>query len=176
MKLVEFKKDIVDFRNKVVEYSNLYVKSCDGILQKIIKNYEALAKLKTTIRMNFGKLEFCIKKFGKYPYINNGVNFGTYSVYSNAFSDDIPLRVGSSLGYVIQDLEYIIGKLEDMTEKDFKGAFKERKKNNRANYWNYVNLPWLIYRLLVLAWDHRIITGIIVGLVVAFLAYKLGWK
>lgn len=55
---------------------------------------------------------------------------------------------------------------------------KERRVLQRSNQnkWNYVNPFWLFWRFLLLAWEYKIISGIIVTLISGYLLWKFGWK
>lgn len=55
---------------------------------------------------------------------------------------------------------------------------KERKtlQKVKSNTWNYINPFWLTWRFLVLMWDHKILSGIIIALISGYLIWRFGWK
>ncbi|MCK5510075.1 hypothetical protein KAI65_00830 [Candidatus Parcubacteria bacterium] len=66
---------------------------------------------------------------------------------------------------------------------DFDKYYRRCKKdisqgNKSQERWNYVNPFWCFWQLLILAWKHKIISGIITvvvgGLIVHYLCFKLG--
>jgi len=187
MTIEELKQKILDFRNLVNQYNQLLLRSRDPIIPKIVRNYDQIESMRSKLNKKFGALEKYIRKLGKNPKMSDGVWDVFYSVYENAFSSDVLVRVGPSLNTVLQDLDYVLGKLEEITEKEFQEiinspkpkeilfteGIKEKKK---INYWNFVNPFWLFWRLLVLAWKYKIISGIIISLIVAYLSFKFGWK
>lgn len=44
------------------------------------------------------------------------------------------------------------------------------------NRWNYINPAWLIWNVLIIAWNHKIISSVIVALVSGYLLWSFGWK
>lgn len=68
----------------------------------------------------------------------------------------------------------------ELIESDLKQVYRgdnistiEKSKN--INYWNYINPIWLLWKVLVLAWQHKIITTVITGLIIAYITFVLGW-
>lgn len=182
--LVELKTAISEFRRKNQEYRDLLVKSRDIVRPVIVKNQQQIGKLKSELNAEYGKLEDFIMKYGNNPKVRNGVNPEYYYVYSNAFSNDILLRVGPSVEAVIQDLDYIIGKLSSVTEKDFKkqlelmqGHDKHINSVSETNkLWRVTNPLWLLWILVTFAWKHKLISLLIVFLGLIAIDYSLAGK
>lgn len=174
MKLNELKSEINQFQKDVITYRNLLRQHLDypgdvGDLNGKV------ASLRSNLIKKYAQLELYINVIGRNPRLHDGVWANLYSAYDNGLSEDIISRVGPSVEAMLTDLDYIIGKLDTLSEKDFKKLFFERSVQTNTNKWNYVNPFWLLWYLLVLAWDNKIISGIIIGLAVAYLAWRFGW-
>lgn len=127
MNIGNLKAEIVKFYDKVRAYRTLLLESRDPHIPKIIKNHEEIARQKTILIRDYAKLEVYIKKLGKNQLMNDGVWNIWYSPYDNAFSNDILVRTGPSIDAVINDLDYIIGKLEGMNSREFSTLLKSSK-------------------------------------------------
>lgn len=114
MTVRELKEQIEAFYKKVKSYRSLLVESRNPHIPEIEKNQEKIKESRKILIRKYAKLEPYIKKLGKNPKMCDGVWKIWYSPYDNAFSSDILLRVGPSIDAVIDDLDLIIGKLENM--------------------------------------------------------------
>jgi len=183
MKLKELIKRFIDFKQQVSDFRKLLLKSRGDVAPDIIKNHKEIEEMRSMLNNNYGKLEKYIIALGNSPIMKDGID--VYSAYQNAFADDTLLRVGPSLRTVIQDLDYILGKLEGLSEREFRKIIHQAKEKHnisenkpKANYWLYTSPLWLIWRLAFIAWKYRVklILGIGIGLIVAYLVYRFGWN
>lgn len=146
-------------------------------MPEIVRNGLEIAEKRRELNVEFGKLEKFISKFGKNPRMSDGVNPSTYSVYSNAFSNDILLRVGPSTDAVIQDLDYLTGRLNGMSETEFQQIANPVIANNKnRNYWQYTNPIWWIWEAIRFLWSHKIFASLFFILTVLAIDYSLAWE
>ena len=191
--LEELKDKILNFREKVDKYRSLLLESRGNYMMEIVRNHEEIGKRKAELNMIYGRLENYIAKLGNNPKMRDGVNPEYFPVYNNAFSADILERVGPSTDAVLQDLDYILGKLDRLSEEELNMLFNQKKiikeprlelqranrpldeaKKREINYWNFVNPFWLIWQLITLMWKHKIISTIVGGLILAYLKSCIG--
>lgn len=123
MTLQEVQKKMSFFRNTVQSYRDLLSESRDQIMPDIVRNFDEISSLRTTLNKLYAGLEKYINKLGKNIETSDGVWNVTYSPYDNAFTNDTLIRVGRSTDLIINDLDYIIGKLESMNEAEFQDLF-----------------------------------------------------
>ena len=127
----ELQKEISEFYNGVVVYRDLLSKSYNQFV-RIIKNHEELEKMRSDLSRGYGALSKYIKQIGNYP-MRSDVGGGPYPVYEIAFSKDILQRRGPCIESVIQDLEYMVGVLDGISENEFSSLFiKEEVKNKKT--------------------------------------------
>jgi hypothetical protein len=175
MKLEEFKTEITQFKKGVTSYQRL-LRSYFDYPGDVGDLGSKISTIRSGLLKKYAQLELYIKAIGRNPRLHDGVWANLYSAYDNGLSEDIISRVGPSVDAMLTDLDYIDGKLGTLDEKDFKKLFSRNTQNvGSTNKWNYVNPFWLSWQLFVLAWDNKIISGIIIGLVVAYLVWKFGW-
>lgn len=118
MKLSDLKGQIESFYQKVQSYRSLLIESRNPYIPEIEENHDKINEQKRILIRDYAKLESYIKKWGKDPKMSDGVHKIWYSSYDNAFSSDILLRVGPSIDAVLDDLDFIIGKLETENQED----------------------------------------------------------
>ena len=53
---------------------------------------------------------------------------------------------------------------------------RKNRPHNNLNRWNYSNLFWWIWKLLNIAWEHKIISGIIIAITAAYFIWRFGWN
>jgi hypothetical protein len=128
MTLDKFKIEIQKFSNKIREYRTLLSNSRDDLV-RIVRNHEEIDEQRAGLNIQYGSLSKYIKKIGNYP-MRSDVGGGPYPVYENALSAGILQRVGPCLDVVIQDLEFIIGKLNNMTEIEFEKEFSKKQNHH----------------------------------------------
>ncbi len=116
--------EVSNFREAVENYKRLLLESRDSMMPEIVRNYEQISIGRTALVRKYASLEKYLDKLGKRPRMRDGVNPEYYPVYHNAFSTDILLRVGPSLGAVEQDLDYVLGKLDSMSEEEVAGLLR----------------------------------------------------
>lgn len=176
-------KQINDFREEISKYRKLLLLSTDD-LGDIAENHKKLPQIRTNLIKVYAGLEDELKKFGRDPHMQDPVWKNIYSAYDNALSSDILQRRGRSIDAILTDLDYILGKLQHLSNDEIQNIIiTEKIKKQRIikqelkhiNYWDCVNPFWLLWQLLKVLWKHKIISGIIVGLIVTYLAYKFGW-
>lgn len=135
MNLEQLITAIINFRQQVQEYRDLMVRSRDRVVPEIRRNGEEIRQMRASLTGELGRLERYIRTIGNNPRMTDGVHQQAYSVYHNAFSADILLRVGPSTDAVLQDLDYIAGRLNGMTEDEFNEIMnpepREREENLR---------------------------------------------
>ena len=181
MTLNELKTAISEFRTRVQAYRDLMAQSRDSVMPKIVRNGRQISQMRAELNAEHGRLEKYIVKFGNNPRMSDGVNPQVYPVYSNAFSSDILLRVGPSTDAVLQDLNYINGKLNGLTESEFAEALQPPKKEvpqatPSTNYWHMTNPFWWVWEFAKLIWKHKLISVIITLLGVLAVDYSLAWR
>lgn len=101
--------------------------------------------------------------------MSNGVWNVSYSPYANAFTKDVLPRIGKSTDLIIGDLDYIIGKLEVMSEKELNNLFidKNSKGKNLDNAKSLHKEYWRMIYKNIINWvtENKIISGIIIAVV-----------
>lgn len=180
-------EEISVFRDKVGAFKKLLLRSRDSVMPEIVRNHDEIASMRRALVRKYASLEKYLDKLGKRPKMRDGVNPEYYPVYHNAFSTDILLRVGPSLEAVEQDLDYVLGKFESISEDELAGLLKNKEladpktiasartnnegvKNPHKQYWG---------KLLsdIWAWvKEHILATVIAGLILAGLVYLLGWN
>lgn len=173
-----------EFQKLIKDYRSLLLKSRNSV-NDIVENHAQIDIQRSILNRKHAGLQKYIQKFGRNPRMNDGVWNHVYSCYSNAFSADILQRVGPSIDGVLQDLDYILGTLITINEKEFQKMLENQQKKMEAaqptkkNHWNFVNPFWLSWEFLKLLWKHKIIAGIAtlgIGLATAYLTHIFGWN
>jgi hypothetical protein len=133
MKREELIKEIDKFKSRTKSFRKLLLESRDAVAD-IVRNHDKIAKQRSELIRIYAHLEKYIILFGNNPRMSDGVWVVTYPVYTNAFSADILQRIGPSLNAVIQDQDYILGRLDSMTNKDFKNMLNpDTKASHETN-------------------------------------------
>lgn len=181
MTLTELKTAIAEFRTRVQAYRDLMAESRDNVMPEIVRNGRQISQMRSELNAEHGRLEKYIAKFGNNPRMRDGVNPYIYPIYNNAFSDDVLIRVGRSTDGVLQDLNYITGKLNGLTESEFAEALQPPKKEvsqatPSTNYWHITNPFWWIWKFAKLIWKHKLISIIITLFGVLAIDYSLAWQ
>lgn len=184
MNLEELKKRILNFRSNVQDFYELLGKSRSRALPKIVRNHEKIARFRTLLNSEYGKLEKFLKHFGNYPSMRDGVNAVSYPAYSNAFSGDILQRVGPSIRAVLQDLDIISGKLSNLTEEELEQAMTPRQAKaehltdtkSGTNLWKTTNPVWLVWKFLCWSWQHKLLGVLALAVGLLAIDYSLAWK
>jgi len=181
MTLAELKTSISEFREKVQVYRDLMSESRDSVMPEIVRNGRQIAQMRSELNAEHGRLEKYITKFGNNPRMSDGVNPHIYPVYSNAFSDDVLIRVGRSTDAVLQDLNYLTGKLNGLTEDEFIEALRPPKQENpqttpSKNYWHMTNPFWWLWEFAKWIWQHKFISAIITVVGLLAVDYSLAWR
>lgn len=97
------------------------------------------------------------------------------SVYANAFSADILLRVGPSLDAVLQDLDYILGKLDSMSDLELGPLFDGHKNSYPVeNSGNFHKRYWKELFRRLWKWIKNPVVDLVVLLLGALLVYLFG--
>jgi len=183
MTLDELNISLAKFRQRVQNFRDLLHQSRNDAIPRIVRNHQQIAQMRSELNAEYGRLEKFIRKFGRNPQMADPVNRIPYAVYGNAFADDILQRVMPSLGAVLQDLDYIVGKLCGMTEDDFRQALeppkpkegKSSKEHPVINGWQITNPFWLLWRLIKFIWRHKIISILITLLSLLAIDWSLAW-
>ena len=181
MTLEEFRTAISEFRQKVRDYRALMVRSRDNVMPEIVRNGQEVAQMRTELNEDFGRLQRYIQKFSNNPRMNDGVNPVVYAAYPNAFSNDILLRVGRSTDAVLQDLDYIIGQLNGITENEFRNTMNPPQQENNLpqptrNYWHMTNPIWWLWKIVRLIWKHKVVSLLIALVGLLAIDYSLAWR
>ncbi len=113
--------------------------------------------------------------------MSDGVNSYIYPVYPNAFSNDVLIRVGRSTDAVLQDLDYILGKLNGMTEDEFHKTLNPPQQENdlsqpKPNYWHLTNPIWWLWEIVKFTWKHKIVSAAVLILGLLATDYSLAWR
>lgn len=74
--------------------------------------------------------------------------------------------------------QFLGSKVGEYEDQDYTYLDKEEitTKKMGFNYWNIVNPFWLIYKLIVFTWKHKLITAIIMIVTLLGIDYSLAWK
>src|SRR3990167_9236570 len=179
MTLAELKTSISEFREKVQVYRDLMSESRDSVMPEIVRNGRQIAQMRSELNAELVRLEKYITKFGNNPRMSDGVNPHIYPVYSNAFSDDVLIRVGRSTDAVLQDLNYLTGKLNGLTQDDFIEALRPPKQENpqtppSKNYWHMTNPFWWLWEFAKWISQHKFISAIVTVVRLLAVEYSLG--
>lgn len=78
-----------------------------------------------------------------------------------------------------QEINQFLGrKVAEWKRYNFSDLDKKEglKKDRKFEYWNVVNPFWLIWKLLVFVWKHKLITAIITIIGLLGIDYSLAWK
>ena len=119
--------EISCFRDAVSDFKRLLLDSRDRMMPEIVRNHEKITVDRRALVRKYASLEKYLDKLGKRPRMRDGVNPEYYPVYHNAFSTDILLRVGPSLEAVEQELDYVLGKLESVTEEEVENLLRNQE-------------------------------------------------
>jgi len=180
MTLNEVKTIIYEFRKKVQDYRDLMLVSRDSVMPEIVRNGQQIMQMRSELNGEYGRIEKYIKKFGNNPRMSDGVNPVIYPVYNNAFSNDVLIRVGESTDAVLQDLDYIIGKLNGMAEDEFREIMQPPKQAVSVvpgiNYWHMTNPAWWLWKFTKWIWQHKLISVIITLIGILAIDYSLAWR
>jgi len=131
---------ITEFYEQLKAYRKLLSGSRDSMVQ-IVRNHEEIAAERSDLNRKYGSLERYIKKFGNYP-MRSDVGGGPYPVYEVGLSTDILQRRGPCIDATIQDLEFILGRLENMTNENFEEKRNPKEiTNNKMSPSNSVIFP-----------------------------------
>lgn len=175
-------QEFTSFRKDVSSYETLLHESRDDMAD-IVRNHDKIAEKRSDLTKAYAKLEKFIKIFGQNPKYHNGVWPVYLDVYGTAFSSDILQRVGPCIDSVLQDLDYIIGKLKNFTEDEFNLAVnpkpqtkKEKSTNSKVNFWQYSNPVWLFWQLGKIIWKHKVISLFVMILGLVAIDYSLAWR
>lgn len=124
--------------------------------------YDARARLVATLRSQLNQQH---GKLQKYIYVITG---GPGSAYLTAFSDAPAQNVVSATSSVIDNLDWIIGRLDSMDEKEYRSLFKEKREAGlHAKYWSALfSSVW--------SWILKHLTEVVVGVAVIALAAWFG--
>ena len=125
----DIKEKISAFRADVQKLRDLLLSSRNS-MARIVKNHEAIDELRTQLNTCYGRLEKYITRLGNRPRMSDGVHRQSYPVYSNAFSSDVLQRSGPSLDAVLQDLDYILGKLDSLSDNESKDIFGDENEDD----------------------------------------------
>jgi len=150
-------------------------------MREIRRNHQQITQMRSELNEEYGRLERYILVLGNNPRKRDGVNPEYYFVYHNAFSSDILLRVGPSVDAVIQDLDYIMGKLNGMTEDGFREAMHPSRQESipavpSRNYWHITNPLWWLWELAKWIWQHKLISIVIAAVGLLAVDYSLAWQ
>ncbi|MDO8512677.1 MAG: hypothetical protein Q7S57_05350 [bacterium] len=181
MNLEKLKESILEFQQKVRLYRTLLSTSRDRILPEIRNNHEAIARMRSELNMDYGMLELYLKKFGNNPQMRDGVHPEYYFAYPNAFSSDVLVRVGPSVDAVLQDLDYLLGRLNAIKEDEFSEVLRLSKREksqspSNKNYWQLTNPVWLLWLFTKWIWQHKLISTIFTILGLLAIDYSLAWR
>ncbi|MBU2524903.1 hypothetical protein KKG71_06950 [Patescibacteria group bacterium] len=179
MDFQNIKKDIKNFSDRCNIYNDLLSESRDHYMPDLVRNLDEIKKQRSQLNRRYGALEKYLKKLGKNPWMSDGVNPERYPVYANAFSNDVYIRVGRSLDMVLQDLDYVLGRLDNMNEEDFKCLFTKTNKkilSKKAVLLKYTNPFWLIYIIAKCILRYKYIVLIVTIITLVGVDYTMAWK
>ena len=71
--------------------------------------------------------------------------------------------------------QFLGGKVAEWKRYDFSYLDKEKTLQG-ANYWNFVNPFWFIWKLLVFVWHHKLISAAAIIISLLGIDYSLAWK
>lgn len=170
MKKAELQSKIESFYESLKAYRELLSKSRDAMV-RIVRNGPELEEMRSDLNRTYGALSKYIKKLGNYP-MRSDVGGGPYPVYEIGLSADILQRRGPCIDAAIQDLEYILGRLEDMSDDDLDNLLAPKPQiadegNPHKRYWKMtLNNIWSWIKNHILA---TVIAGVILAVVLAWL-------
>lgn len=182
---------ITEFYEELRIYRGLLSKSRNSMVQ-IVRNHEEIAAQRSNLNKKYGSLERYIKKLGNYP-MRSDVGGGPYPVYEVGLSTDILQRRGPCIDAAIQDLEYMLGRLEGMTDEEYQFVINPKPKVHmvpaiNASGWagGHIGIKdiknphkqyWKMVFQKIWNWvKNNLITEIVIGLILAFLIYIFGWN
>ena len=81
----------------------------------------------------------------------------------------------------MQDLNYLTGKLNGLTENEFAEALQPPRQENpqttpRKNYWHMTNPLWWLWEFAKWIWQHKFISAIITVVGLLAVDYSLAWR
>ena len=121
-------KEINQFREDTKKYRDLLSGSRNEFVE-IIRNHKQISDMRSDLNKKYGYLEKYFYRFGRRPLGCDGVNPVKYSVYDSGLSNDILQRRGPSLDAMINDLDFIVGKLESISQSEIDDIFNEKEKH-----------------------------------------------
>lgn len=131
MKKSELKNKIEGFHGELKTYRELLSISRDTMV-RIVRNGLELEEMQNNLNRKYGRLSKYIKKLGNYP-MRSDMGGRSYPAYETALSADILQRRGPCIDVAIQDLEYILGRLEDMSDDEFDSIFALRQLDTNSS-------------------------------------------
>lgn len=182
MTVQQLKVTISDFRGSVENYRDLLVKSRDDVIPRITRNREEIERMRKVLNGQYGRLHEYLKKLGKRPVLGEPATGNGYEAYGTAFSgDNLLMRVGPSINAVLQDLDYIAGRLDRMTEAELAAICYPREREAAAreetrNYWELTNPAWWAYEIARWLWQHKFASAVVTVLGLLAIDYSLAWQ
>jgi hypothetical protein len=138
---------------------------------RIVRNQDEIEAERSNLNREYGSLQQYIKQLGNYP-LRTDIGGGPYPVYEVGLSTDILQRRGPCIDTAIQDLEYILGRLDSISEEDFDSAINRREYDEISRKHK---LKMHGGSILVWARDHIVATvlaGIILAVILAWLGFN----
>lgn len=129
MKKIELQNRIEELHRELKSYRDLLSESRDAMV-RIVRNGPKLEEMRGSLNRKYGGLSRYIKKLGNYP-MRSDIGGGPYPAYETALSNDILQRRGPCIDAAIQDLEYIIGRLEDISENELNSIFMPHQSETK---------------------------------------------
>lgn len=171
MKKAEIKSKIEDFYEALRAYRELLSQSRDAMV-RIVRNGPELERMRSNLNRNYGILSKYIKRIGNYP-MRSDVGGGPYPVYEIGLSADILQRRGPCIDAAVQDLEYILGRLEDLSEEEFDSIMIPRQQEEKVSNPHREYLKMVVNGIWRLIKDH-ILASVIAGVIIAAILAWLG--
>lgn len=127
----ELKTAISEFYVLLMEYRELLAQSRDATA-RIVRNGTRLEEMRSNLNRKFGRISKYAKKIGNDPY-SQDIGGGPYPVYETALSTDILQRRGPCIDTALQDLDFILGRLESISDEEFDSLFLNTPQPQQAN-------------------------------------------
>ncbi len=162
MTIDQLKEKIEEFYHQIKSYRELLSQSRDSTVQ-IVRNRDEINQNRSELSKKYGALSKYIKNIGNYP-LRSDVGGGPYPVYVTALSTDILQRRGPCIDAVIQDLEYILGRLESLSEEEFDFIMNPRRPEEKTS--NPHREYWTMLWKQVWGWIKNHTSQIFIGVVI----------
>jgi hypothetical protein len=121
MKVRDFKDQLEEFRTELNSHSDLWLVSLDQPLPDFpVRNIPQLKEQMSSLARKLGRLRPFIDQFAPATIMQLPATGQRWDIFNSAVTNDLCLRKGPSLEQAVQQVDQILGRLDEMNqERDF---------------------------------------------------------